>query len=206
MPEKNKDFVALKQVLAEILEEIHTLSGCQSVGIRLHNNGDYPYYVHEGFPNFFILKESSLCAKDDKGNQILDEKGNPLLECMCGNILKGQFDPKLPYFTAKGSFWTNSTTQLLDNITENELGGRTRNMCHYSGYESVALIPIRVGDKTLGLIQMDDPRENMFTPETIEKYESLADHVGAVVFNALEIQERMAGIFDLINKFKRAEK
>ena len=204
MPEKNKDFVALKQVLAEILEEIHTLSSCQSVGIRLHNNGDYPYYVHEGFPNFFILKENSLCAKDDKGNQILDEKGNPLLECMCGNILKGQFDPKLPYFTAKGSFWTNSTTQLLDNITENELGGRTRNMCHYSGYESVALIPLRVGNRTLGLIQMNDPRENMFTHETIEKYESLADHVGAVVFTALEIQERMSDIFDLVNKFKSA--
>jgi len=139
------------------------------------------------------------------GNHILDEKGNPLLECMCGNILKGRFNPKLPYFTEKGSFWTNSTTQLLDTAAENELQGRTRNMCHYSGYESVALIPLKAGNRTLGLIQMNDPREDMFTPETIEKYESLADHVGAVVFKALEIQERMGDIFDLVNKFKSAE-
>jgi len=83
MSEKTQDFVALKQVLAEILGNIHNLSDCQSVGIRLHNNGDYPYYVHDGFPDFFILKENSLCARDEEGNNILDDKGNPLLEYMC---------------------------------------------------------------------------------------------------------------------------
>ncbi len=194
---------ALKQILAEILEEIYSLSGCQSVGIRLHNNGDYPYYVHEGFPRFFILQENSLCARDEEGKPIRDEKGNFLLECMCGNVLRGRFDPERPYFTEKGSFWTNSTTRLLNNNAEERLG-RTRNMCHYSGYESVALIPIRQGDKILGLIQMDDPRENMFSLETIKKYESLADHVGAAVFNALEIQKEMAVILDFVNKFKNA--
>ncbi len=204
MTEKTKDY-ALEQVLTEILEEIHTLSGCQSIGIRLHKDGDYPYYVQDGFPDFFILKENSLCARDEKGKPLRDDEGNFLLECMCGNVLKGRFDPKLPYFTEKGSFWTNSTTQLLGSFSKESLG-QLRNMCYYSGYESVALIPMRVCDKTLGLIQMDDPRENMFTPETIEKYEFLADHVGAVVFNALEIQERMADIFDMVNKFKRAKK
>jgi len=203
MTQQCKDY-ALKQVLAEILEEIYTLSGCQSVGIRLQDNEDYPYYIHEGFPDFFILKENSLHARDEEGKPLFDEKGNPLLECMCGNILEGRFDPKRPYFTENGSFWTNSTTQLLDTVTEESLG-RTRNMCNYSGYESVALIPMRVGDKTLGLIQIDDPRENMFTSETIRKYETLADHIGAVVFNALQIQEGMAGIFDLVNKFKGAK-
>ncbi|TET24491.1 MAG: GAF domain-containing protein [Candidatus Bathyarchaeum sp.] len=206
MSEKTQDFVALKQVLAEILGNIHTLSDCQSVGIRLHNNGDYPYYVHDGFPDFFILKENSLCARDDEGNPILDEDGNPLLECMCGNVLKGRFDPKLPYFTEKGSFWTNSTTQLLDSITEKERRDRTRNMCQYSGYESVALIPMRAGNRTFGLIQMNDPRENMFTPKIIENYEFIANRVGSVVLSALEIQERMDDIFELVNKFKSTEK
>lgn len=208
MAEKIQNLVAFKHVLAEILEEIRAFSDCQSVGIRLENNGDYPYYVHEGFPKFFIIKENSLCARDNEGNPILNEKGDPLLECMCGNILKGRFDPKLPYFTEKGSFWTNSTTQLLTTITEDEkrLLGRTRNMCHYSGYESVALIPLQAGNRTLGLIQLNDPRENMFTPKTIEEYEFIADNVGAVVLNALEIQEKMAGIFDIINKLKNSEK
>jgi len=204
MSEKTQDFVALKKVLAEILGEICTLSNCQSVGIRLENNGDYPYYVYEGFPDFFILKENSICAKDDDGNYILDENGSPFLECICGDVLKGRFDPKLPYFTKKGSFWTNSTTRLLDTTTEKGRPDRTRNMCHYSGYESVALIPMRADNRTLGLIQMNDPRENMFTPKMIENCEFIADRVGAVVVNALEIEEKIKDIFDLVNKFKSA--
>jgi hypothetical protein len=56
MSEKNGDFLALNQILVEILRELHTLSGCQSVGIRIHKNGDYHYYFFEGFPNFFIAK------------------------------------------------------------------------------------------------------------------------------------------------------
>jgi hypothetical protein len=204
LSEKTQDFVSLKKVLAEILGEICTLSNCQSVGIRLENNGDYPYYVYEGFPDFFILKENSICAKDDEGNYLLDENGSPFLECMCGDVLKGRFDPKLPYFTEKGSFWTNSTTRLLDTTTEKDRLDQTRNMCYESGYESVALIPMRANNRTLGLIQMNDPRENMFTPKMIENCEAIADRVGAVVVNALEIQEGMKDIFDLVNKFKSA--
>jgi hypothetical protein len=204
MSEKTQEFVALKKVLAEILGEICALSNCQSVGIRLENNGDYPYYVYEGFPDFFILKENSICAKDDEGNYILDENGSPFLECMCGDVLKGRFDPKLPYFTEKGSFWTNSTTRLLDTTTEKDRLDRTRNMCYESGYESVALIPMRADNRALGLIQMNDPRENMFTPKMIENCEVIADRVGAVIVNAIEIQERIRDIFECVNKFKSA--
>ena len=200
MSEKTQNLAGLKQVLTEVLEELCNSSGCQSVGIRLHDNGDYPYYVYKGLPDFFILNENSLCARDDKGNHILDEDGNPLLECMCGNVLKGRFDPKLPYFTEKGSFWTNSTTQLLETTTHKERMGRTRNMCHHSGYESVALIPMRSSNKTLGLIQINDPRKNMFTQKSIEKYEILADRVGVVIANALEIHERICDIFKSLNK------
>ena len=137
----------------------------------------------------------------------MDDEGNPLLECMCGNVLKGRFDPKFPYFTNKGSFWTNSTTQLLATMTRDErrVVGRTRDMCHNSGYESVALIPMHVEGRTLGLIQFNDPRENMFTPKKIEMYELIADHVGAVVFNAFEIMENASLIFNLITRFKNAE-
>ena len=202
MPEKTEDFIAFKPILTEILEEVCSLSGCQSVAIRLHNNGDYPYIVHDGFPDFFLLKENSVCARDDENNLIIDEDGNPLLECMCGNVLKGRFDPKLPYFTEKGSFWTNSTTQLLETTTEKDRLGRTRNMCNHSGYESVALIPLRAGNITLGLIQINDPRENMFTRKEIENYEAIAESVGSVVLNILEIQRKMKDVFELVDKFK----
>jgi len=200
MSEKTQKLATLKQVLNEVIEELRNSSGCQCVGIRLHNNGDYPYYVYNGFPDFFILKESSLCTRNDKGNIIIDENGNPLLDCMCGKVINGQSNLKFPYFTKNGSFWTNSTTLLLGSTLEKENLGRTRNMCHRSGYESIALIPMRSSNKTLGLIQINDPREKMFTLKSIEKYEILADRVGAVVANALEIHEKVGAIFKSLNK------
>jgi len=202
MTQKPQDFVAFKEVLADVLEHIHSMSNCQSVAIRLTNNGDYPYIVNKGFPEFFIQKESSLCAKDNSGDRILDDQGDPLLECMCGNVIQGRFDPKLDYFTEKGTFWTNSTSRLLETTTEKERLGRTRNMCNYSGYESVALIPLRNGGKTLGLIQMNDPRENMFTAKAIQKYEALAENVGAVVLHVLEIQQKSDAISEMANSGK----
>ena len=77
-------------------------------------------------------------------------------------------------------------------------------MCNYSGYESVALIPMRSGNRTLGLIQMNDPRENMFNLKEIENYEFIADCIGSIVLSALEIQEKMEDIIDWVNKFKSA--
>jgi hypothetical protein len=121
---------------------------------------------------------------------------------MCGNVLKGRIDQKFPFFTEKGSFWTNSTTKLLESTTEEDRLARTRNMCNYSGYESVALIPIRLGNNTLGLIQMNDPREDMFTLQGIENYEFLADRVASIVLGVFEIQDKLDGIFELVNKFK----
>ena len=51
---------------------------------------------------------------------------------------------------------------LLASTTEEDRQSRTRNRCNGMGYESVALIPLRSGDKNLGLLQLNDKRKNMF--------------------------------------------
>lgn len=199
MAKKSVDPKILRSVLEEILEEIQNLSKCQSVAIRLGKDGDFPYYVHKGFPEFFILQENMLNVKDRKGKIVLDANGVPFVECMCGNILKGRFNPRYPYFTKNGAFWTNSTTRLLSQLTKKEKQeiGKTRDTCHNYGYESVALIPMHSGDKTIGLIQINDPREDMFTLEKVEKYQLLADHVGSIILNVFGFYEKAADISNL---------
>jgi hypothetical protein len=84
------NFVDLKPALMTIIGYVKTLSGFQAVSIRLHNEGDFPYYVYDGFPESFIQKENSLCAKDDHGSRIPSPDGRGcLLECMCGNVIRG---------------------------------------------------------------------------------------------------------------------
>jgi PAS domain S-box-containing protein len=152
-------------------------SGCDAVGIRLKEGDDYPYYETRGFPLEHVSSENKLCAKDEAGCLIRDFKGNPVLECMCGNVICGRFDPSKVFFTAKGSFWTNSTTQLLASTTEEDRQARTRNRCNGEGYESVALLALRVGENPFGLLQLNDKRKNKFTLETIQLWERIADHL-----------------------------
>ena len=165
----------LHDCLATLTASLKEWSGCEAVGIRLRSGNDFPYFETRGFPAEFVQAENSLCAYDENGEILRDEQGNPVLECMCGNILSGRFDPSLPFFTPRGSFWTNSTSVLLASTKEADLQVRTRNRCHGEGHESVALIPMRAGDLVIGLLQFNDPRPNNFTPALIETFEGMAE-------------------------------
>ena len=164
--------------IRDILHLVKKSTGIEAVGIRLREGDDFPYYETDGFSEDFVLGERFLCARDEAGKIVRDEQGNPVLECMCGNVLCGRTDATLPFFTEKGSFWTNNTTKLLASTTEKERQSRTRNRCNGAGYESVALIPLVSGGGMIGLLQLNDRRPDRFTEEAILLFESLGASVG----------------------------
>ena len=177
------EFVDLKGTLTTFLKFARELSGCDAVGVRLNQDGDYPYFVYEGFSDKFILKENSLCSRNRRGERIPDPGGNGfLLDCMCGNILKGKTDASLDFFTEGGSFWANCTSDLLASTDRPK---NTRNYCNSVGYESVALVPIRVRGEIIGLIQLNDLRPGRFSEEQIEVFEMIGQQVGLAVQSSL---------------------
>lgn len=188
-------------VLQEILSRIKEISGCQSCGIRLSEDGDFPFYIHEGLPDFFLKRENSLLVRDENGNIVYDQNCHPLLDCMCGNIIKSHFNPSFPFFSKKGSFWTNSTTLLISSLTEEQKKfiGPTRNLCNYSGYESVALIPLKTGTGVIGLVHLADPRENMFTVERITELERVVEESASMIEHADKITEKLLKIDQIIS-------
>jgi transcriptional regulator with GAF, ATPase, and Fis domain len=97
---------------------------------------------------------------------------------MCGNVISGRVDPSLSFFTEGGSFFTNSTTELLASATEEELQSTTRNRCNGEGYESVALIPLHSGNDIVGLLQLNDSRPNLFSPPMIRFFEKIGNSIG----------------------------
>ena len=139
-----------KKLISDLLKLFKNDGQYDAIGIRLLDGNDYPYYATSGFPGEHTKTENRLCAVDDKGEIICDSRNHPILECMCGNVICGRFDPSKPFFTDRGSFWTNSTTHLLASTTEEERQARTRNRCNGEGYESVALIPLKANNVTIG--------------------------------------------------------
>src|ERR1017187_1610748 len=114
----------------------------------------------------------------EAGEILRDGEGNPVLEWMCGDILCGRTNPALPFFTREGSFWANSTTELLGMTTEQDSQAPIRNRCNSYGYESMALIPLRAGAEIIGLLQLNDHRPNQLTPEMIHFFEGLGASIG----------------------------
>jgi len=184
-----------EETIRDIILLIKTYTKFNAIGIRLKDGDDYPYYMTKGFSSEFIKSESSLCARDKSGNFVLDKSGNPFLECLCGNVIKGRIDPNLPFFTERGSFWTNSTSKFIATTTEKERQTHTRDKCNIDGYESVALIPLHSDEKVVGLMQLNDKRENMLNYNTIRILEGLAASIGTALsrkkaIKTLELSEQ----------------
>ncbi|MBI4860870.1 MAG: PAS domain-containing protein [Candidatus Riflebacteria bacterium] len=156
-------------------------SGAEATGIRLERDGDCPYREARGFPEAFSSTADSLWTRDPAGELLRDSTGNPVLDCMCGNVIHGRFDPAWPFVTARGSFWTNGLTGLLADLPAGDLRAFTRHHCSGSGFESVALIPLFIGAQRLGLLQINDRRPGLFTPASIALWERLASHVSVAL-------------------------
>ena len=93
----NVEFLRLVNENTSVHDLIHSSvtffkqqSGCEAVGIRLRDGDDYPYYEARGFPEEFLLAENKLCTYDKQGNPYCDSDGNPIIECMCGNVIYGR--------------------------------------------------------------------------------------------------------------------
>ena len=180
----------LHQRMSSLAVSLQNITGCEAVGIRLKEGDDYPYYVTSGFPSAFVQAETHLCVEKPAGEILRDNIGNPVLECMCGNILQGRFDPAKPFFTVKGSFWSNGTTALLATTTDADRQARTRNRCNGEGYESVALVPLRINNQSLGLLQFNDHRPDRFSPALIAHFEKIADIITIALWRS-QIEERI---------------
>ncbi|HEY3347351.1 MAG TPA: ATP-binding protein [Nitrospirota bacterium] len=62
-------------------------------------------------------------------------------------------------------------------------------LCDGEEYESLALLPLRFGKDRLGLLQLNDRRKGMFSPEVIRLWERLADKLAVAVAKCLAEDE-----------------
>ena len=170
---------SVESVTKRLTALLRERSGCEAVAIRYRKGSDYPYLVTSGLPGHFRQSENSLLAsgagRDDSG--VPQELHH---ECLCGAVVSRGFDPSLPCFTPHGSFWTNSLSELFASSAEVRCLV-TRRLCLAMRYESIALVPLRLGTETLGLVQFNDPRQGRFTPEFVAQLERIADHIAIAI-------------------------
>ncbi|OVE73385.1 hypothetical protein BVX94_04040 [bacterium B17] len=198
-----------RETIQKIISELKDHTGCEAVSIRVKNNTDYPYYEATGFSDYFIETERFLCVHAEGGGIVKDENGVPVLECMCGAVIRGKTDPSLPCFTEGGSFWMNSTTDSLPEVEAKFEAINIRNHCNKEGYESVALIPLKAGNSIIGLLQFNDRRRDCFTEDLVEFLERIASSLGSAIARVLaeeELASANARLSDALADLKESQK
>ena len=168
----------LRGSMQRVLAAVKARTGVDAVGMRLKDGDDFPYFAQEGFSEDFLRTENTLIERGADGGLCRDGDGNVSLECLCGLVISGQTDPLNSLFTRGGSFWTNHSYALLDLPPDQDPRHHPRNQCMHQGYASVALVPIRMQDQIVGLLQLNGRRKGCFSLAAIEQMEGLAAHVG----------------------------
>jgi signal transduction histidine kinase len=170
----------MRPLLDEFVSEIKANTGCDAVGIRiLDKNGKIPYQSYAGFGRRFFEKENLLCTKSH--------------DCMCVNVIRGTTDPKTSCYS-NGSFFLNNTTTFLKSLSPDKRL-KTRGVCNEYGYESLALVPIRMGRRILGLIHVADSLPDKVPPRLVKSLESIAMQLGAAI-QRIKAEEKLRKAYD----------
>jgi PAS domain S-box-containing protein len=168
-----------QDIIRQVLEAIRQATKADAIGIRLKDDGDYPYLAQIGFPQEFITKENTLAAGYRDTAPCRDAGGTMSLECTCGLVISGKTDPKNPLFSPGGSAWTNDSSALLCLQETDDPRIHPRNTCIHMGYASFAIIPLRKSPgEIIGTLQINAIRKNCFTPEVIQSLELIAGQIG----------------------------
>jgi PAS domain S-box-containing protein len=168
----------MQDTLQQVLGVLKARTRLDAIAIRLKHEDDFPYLAQAGFAEDFVQAENRLLVRGGNGLGCRDSQGRPMLECTCGLVISGGAEPGHPLFTRRGSFWTNQAFSLLELSPEEDPRLHPRNRCMHDGFASLALIPIRTKNQTVGLLQFNDRQAGRFSQAAIAQLEDIAAHIG----------------------------
>jgi PAS domain S-box-containing protein len=168
---------SLKDYLDAVLELVQNWSSCRCAGIRvLDRHGNIPYESYVGFSREFWESENFLSVKNN--------------QCVCIRVITGEMDPQdAPVLTPAGSFCCGNTIGFIQQLSEEEKK-RYRGVCVENGFLSVAVIPIRYGERVLGAVHLADEAENRVSFKALEFIESMAPLIGEAI-NRFNLEEEL---------------
>ena len=188
--EKITQLPDLKSNLNEVLLILKKVTKCHHLAVRVvDGKGNIPFYSHSGLDSEFIESEHWITVKD----------------CLCGYVASGDVNKSYPFISDHGSFFTSHMRDFMKNIKKDypEMGKKSlRGVCAQNGYESVAIIPMRVGGKIVAEFYIADEKEDMFSEEMMNFLEKVSVQIGVAVQNAQlysDLNESKKRLMELFN-------
>jgi PAS domain S-box-containing protein len=164
--------------IGEILHIVKEFTGIEAIGLRLKKGDQFPFYHTEGFPGSIDTDGADISALVESGRTLSDLEGEPVLQCICSDIIRGEISTPQPFFTDAGSFWTNSMTEFLGSEQGKTFQQRSQECLGRAGYESIAIVPLQSSEGVLGFMQLEDCRADMFTEDDTHFLEEIGESIG----------------------------
>ena len=134
-------------------------------------------------------------SKEDGNQRIPAAPDHQALEALSRLVFTGKYDGSSPWFSARGSFWTNDTTRagltVLINGREQEL-----NLAHEADLRSLAIIPISLKDRLYGLMLIGSRKKGFFAKDALLVHETISD----LVATALSHQRATAALRERVKE------
>lgn len=169
-------------------------SGSDSVGMWLKERDKfYRSEVNRSKVRPFQF-ETIPVEKDRNGRIIPKLRQNTWLERLSQDIFMGCFDPSLPCFTAMGSFWTEDIERTLDLLPVIKNMSEEDRFSVKKKFHSLILIPVRIKDESIGLLQLKIRRKGSFTDQAVAFFEGVAQTLGIALVHRraqVELRERV---------------
>ena len=142
---------SFKEVAGRLTAWARSFTHCQTAMLRLlETTGD---------PDGSWL---AACAVDGHGvSFVRDEAVVDGTECICGRVATGTLGSDGPFVTEGGSFCWGRLSTLATSFSPDVLGP-LRGRCVSERFESVAVFPVRAGEKAVGALHLADTRPDRF--------------------------------------------
>jgi two-component system NtrC family sensor kinase len=164
--------------LREVSKMLLDFSGCDTVELRVMERNKYYRCETTHSPKRPFRSEIKPCVKNEDGELIPGSQDDSDLEQLCKDVFRGRFDPSLPFFTRRGSFWTEDAGKPFVFRKKTDERSRVRSLHTGGECTSLAIIPIAVDNQNIGLLQLKSKQLGYFTNDEVEFYEGIAQTLG----------------------------
>jgi GAF domain-containing protein len=172
--------LARKEFLRQASQLLLDFSACDIVEIRIAEGARSQRCLawigeHTGIQ--FDCRELHPGDSDAGSDAISGPIPEPILEA----VLNGRFAAVAPFLTRSGSFWTGDAARpiLLRDKGGTPAGSHT--IVIGGEYQSLALIPFTVDERSRGVLQLSSRRIDFFSKYDIQFHEAVAETLGVTL-------------------------
>lgn len=180
--------------MSEISREFLRIAGCDEIETRVVRRGKLLTILARA-DAMHELRETTVPARfSDDGRTLPCLTELTDFENLCEDVACGHIDSTLPYFTPDGSFVHGHADQPIELSSEacRWAGGRSLHLG--DGYKTLAIMPIMINDRDMGLLILKSGQENLLRKSNLADYEQLARVLGIAIAHRraqVELRERV---------------